>query len=99
MMNQEEHENLQKQRAVAAHVDGKILSGAADEGNLRAHAPESFKKFKKAAERVIVTHEVHGHEEGTLYLLRLLALAQHRPRTMERGLSCHTGACPTAWSL
>lgn len=47
-----------EQKALAAQVGSTILTGAPVEGSLRAHAPEAFKKFKAAAKRVIVTHEV-----------------------------------------
>jgi hypothetical protein len=49
---------LQQQRAVAAHVDGKLLHNEQDEGALRAADKSAFKKFKNAAKRIIVTREV-----------------------------------------
>lgn len=48
----------QEQRAVAAHVDGKLLHSEQDEGSLRVSDKSAFKKFKNAAKRIIVTREV-----------------------------------------
>jgi hypothetical protein len=48
----------QEQRAVAAHVDGKLLHSEQDEGTLRVSDKSAFKKFKNAAKRIIVTREV-----------------------------------------
>lgn len=58
-MEQQELNQSLKQKTIAAHVDSKILSGTAHEGSLRAHQPGAFKKFKDAARRIIVTHEVY----------------------------------------
>jgi hypothetical protein len=49
---------VQQQRAVTAHVDGKLLHSEQDEGTLRAADKSAFKKFKNAAKRIIVTREV-----------------------------------------
>ena len=48
----------QQQRAVAVHVGGTLLNSEQDEGTLRAADKSSFKKFKSATKRIIVTHEV-----------------------------------------
>jgi hypothetical protein len=51
---------VQQQRAVAAHVDGKLLHSEQDEGTLRAADKSAFKKFKNAAKRIVVTREVRS---------------------------------------
>ncbi|WIA19910.1 hypothetical protein OEZ85_005803 [Tetradesmus obliquus] len=97
----ENNTKAQEQRAVAAHVDGKLLHSEQDEGSLRVSDKSAFKKFKNAAKRIIVTREVldilHGashnlsqaqkeYEAGQL-LPRLLGTLRAAPPAVAARLS------------
>jgi hypothetical protein len=93
----ETSQKTQEQRAVAAHVDGKLLHSEQDEGNLRVSDKSAFKKFKNAAKRIIVTREV-SRPSAAHPAPQCAAQAYHTVKCCTCA-SIHNGSTGTATSL